>query len=109
MVREYNAPRPELARPGPTTARRHCSRTRGVEQEPRRSVVELLMRERGREIGLHRDEVRPGRGPLVVLTAHAAFELRQVLFLAQVVILRARHCLAQDKVQTLPRTAPIKC
>ncbi len=82
MVREYNSPRPELARPGPTTARRYCSRTRSVEQGPRRSVVELLIRERGREIGLHQDEVRPDRCPLVVLTAHAAFQPRQVLFLA---------------------------
>jgi len=109
MVREYNAPRPELARPGPTTARRHCSRTRGVEQEPRRSVIELLIREPGHEIGLHQDEAHPGRGPLVILTAYAAFQLQQVLFLAQVVILRVRHCLAQKNAQTLPRTAPIKC
>jgi hypothetical protein len=86
-----------------------CRRTRGVGSEPRRSVGGLLIRERGREIGLGQDKVRLGGGPLVVLTAHAAFQLRQVLFLAQVVILRACHCLAQDKAEMLRRTARIKC
>ena len=43
----------------------------------------------------------PGGGPPVIFTVAAAFQLRQLLFLAQVVILRSRHCLAQDEAERL--------